>query len=77
MFKVFESIPPILKRRGTWKKHGEFKTFDEAHAFAQETICKDVFHEGSKERIYWFSDENGDGPYRVAIDTTGYMDSHN
>ncbi len=40
------------------KELGEFKTFDEAHKFATENVCQDIYNEphyGSN--IYWFTDE--------------------
>jgi hypothetical protein len=49
---------------------GEFEIFDEAHKFATDNVCQDIYHEGSKTQAYFFSDKNGDAqtPYDCLIE---------
>jgi len=70
MFEVKKSVIGDYKKL-RWDILGTFKTFDEAHKFAQENVCPDIFHEGRavKHSAYWFSDEGSpDNPYKVCIE---------
>ncbi len=75
MFRVFKNVSAI-HGIGKWENIGEFQSFDDAHTFATTTVCADVAHEGSKMKVYWFSDnhEANEG-YKVAIDASEWFNT--
>lgn len=78
MYKVYKNKNyknKIGVQKG-WEFFASFGTFEEAKKFAEQNICKDLWHEGSASRVYWFTDSNGaDEGYMACIDSIGVIDN--
>ena len=52
--KYFE----VHKRfKGDWIFIDEFASFEDAHAFFEDKICRDYYNEGDSDGVFWISDD--------------------
>jgi hypothetical protein len=76
MFKVYKNTNPNHENNESnkWEEIYTSNIFEEAHTYAQDIVCKDIYHEGSPSGLYWFSDEKEQSlGYKVVIDSENFI----
>ena len=67
MYKAYKRTGETFEKGESFL--AEALTFEDIYEQAEKHVCKDISHEGGKDRMYWFSDnEDPNEPYKVRIE---------